>query len=229
MLAPGLLDACAVAGGAVAGALARYQIGRVASEKLAGTPWTGWHTAGINVSGSFLLGVVLGVPVPSAPSTPPISSPPSSASAAPPSNKGSWLQSLSPPSSRTRLCVGVGFCGSFTTFSTYSVDLVNMAAGGHTGRAALYVLTNNAGGLLAALAGVQLAKKVLFRSISKLIGESYARFKPCSFKTLSYRYKTRYPSHECDHDAELHQMLKSFVIIVINVLYIRSNFCGVKL
>jgi hypothetical protein len=49
------------------GALSRYQAGRMAAEYIASDPtrygkWTGWHTAGINVAGSFLLGGITATP-----------------------------------------------------------------------------------------------------------------------------------------------------------------------
>lgn len=55
--------------------------------------------------------------------------------------------------------LGVGFCGSFTTFSTYSVDVVNWLAEGKTHRALSYIATNNVGGILAAGCGMALVKK----------------------------------------------------------------------
>jgi fluoride exporter len=64
-------------------------------------------------------------------------------------------------SPRMKLCWGVGFCGSFTTFSTYSVDVVQWIAQGNVVRAAAYVLTNNVGGVVAAALGLVLVKKLL--------------------------------------------------------------------
>ena len=60
------------------------------------------------------------------------------------------MQGLSP---RTKLLLGVGFCGSFTTFSTFSVDVAKWIEAGQFGRAGGYVLVNNVGGILAAAAG----------------------------------------------------------------------------
>lgn len=127
-------DAAALGVGAFFGAYTRYQVGRVAAEKIAEHPkalgsWTAWHTSGINIMGSFLLGGI---------------------SQAPPSKV------MTP---RTKLMLGVGFCGSFTTFSTYSVDVVNWIAKGQTSTALKYVLTNNVGGIMAAAAGMALVKK----------------------------------------------------------------------
>eukprot|EP00578_Thalassiosira_sp_NH16_P025185 CAMPEP_0181088918 /NCGR_PEP_ID=MMETSP1071-20121207/7032_1 /TAXON_ID=35127 /ORGANISM="Thalassiosira sp., Strain NH16" /LENGTH=69 /DNA_ID=CAMNT_0023170845 /DNA_START=383 /DNA_END=592 /DNA_ORIENTATION=+ len=64
---------------------------------------------------------------------------------------------------RTRLMAGVGFCGSFTTFSTFSVDVVNMLGKGEMTRACSYVAANNAGGILMAFAGFNMAKRILGR------------------------------------------------------------------
>ena len=69
----------------------------------------------------------------------------------------SWTNGLSP---RAKLLLGVGFCGSFTTFSTYSVDIVTWLQNGQTNKAVSYVLANNVGGVLAATAGFLLVKKI---------------------------------------------------------------------
>ena len=105
-----------------------------------------WHTAGINIAGSFILGGVTGAPLAKK------QSPPSATRAAP------WMMpsGLSP---RAKLLLGVGFCGSFTTFSTFSVDIVTWFQNGQTTKAVSYVLTNNVGGVVAAAAGLVLVKK----------------------------------------------------------------------
>jgi fluoride exporter len=133
------MDAVALGTGAFCGALCRYQIGRLAGEKIAHNPtvlgtWTGWHTAGINIFGSFVLGGVSQAPAPPA------------------------IGGLSP---RSKLMLGVGFCGSFTTFSTYSVDVVQWILKGHAATALKYVVVNNVGSIGAAAAGMALVKKML--------------------------------------------------------------------
>ena len=135
-------DAVAIGLGAFLGAMSRYQAGRLAAEWIATDPnklarYQGWHTAGINVAGSFILGGVTGSPVVQSPS---------------PSKIG-----LTP---RAKLMLGVGFCGSFTTFSTFSVDVVSWLQQGKFGKAGAYIMTNNVGGFVAAAAGLMLVKKV---------------------------------------------------------------------
>ena len=62
---------------------------------------------------------------------------------------------------RTRLMAGVGFCGSFTTFSTFSVDIVGMLSKGEMVRALSYMALNNGGGIMAAFAGFNMAKRII--------------------------------------------------------------------
>jgi len=150
-------DATAVAAGAVIGALSRYQLGEAASAYIpkdtmrAGLQ--GWHTAGINIAGSFVLGGLAG--------TPTFSRPPATATAAiSPSTSISKAPSLQGLSPRAKLMLGVGFCGSFTTFSTFSVDVAKWITEGQIGKAGGYVLANNVGGIMAAAAGMVLMKKV---------------------------------------------------------------------
>lgn len=142
-------DVVAIGAGAVLGAMVRYQVGRLAAEYIASDPkrlghLTGWHTVAINVGGSFILGGVTGAPLVSSSSRP--------VSPKPPPSFGL--------TSRSKLMMGVGFCGSFTTFSTYSTDVVGWLMQGKTTKALTYVLANNIGGVAAAAAGLILVKKV---------------------------------------------------------------------
>ena len=154
-------DTVAIGVGAVCGALSRYQCGRLfgewiaAAETVTAAPnstrrahLAGWHTALINIGGSFVLGGVAAAP--SRADT-------SSTAAKAPFSSSSPAFGLTP---RLRLLLGVGFCGSFTTFSTYSVDVVTWLAQGHTGKALSYVMVNNVGGVVAAAAGMALVKKL---------------------------------------------------------------------
>ena len=68
---------------------------------------------------------------------------------------------LGPLSPELRGFVGVGFCGAFTTFSTYSVETLALLQQGAWGRAAGYSLGSVAVGLAAAAAGVALASRLL--------------------------------------------------------------------
>lgn len=136
-------DIAAVSVGAVAGAVSRYQLGNIATRIIAEdkrlSPLTGWHTAVINIFGSFILGSLAATPTLESSTTKPD------------------MKGISP---RMRLMAGVGFCGSFTTFSTFSVDIVGMLNSGNIGRAISYATVNNVGGIAAAFAGFNIAKRI---------------------------------------------------------------------
>ena len=110
-----------VAVGGVIGVLARFGITRLTPhhESLL------WATVGINVTGSFLLGLLVAEP---------------------------WL------SRDAREALGVGLLGGFTTFSTFSAQVVLDLEAGELGRAALYVVASVVGGIAAAAAGFALGR-----------------------------------------------------------------------
>jgi CrcB protein len=60
-----------------------------------------------------------------------------------------------------RIALTVGFCGGFTTFSTFSAELVSMAQEGRALRAAAYVLASLVLGVTATLLGLALGDRVL--------------------------------------------------------------------
>jgi len=62
--------------------------------------------------------------------------------------------------SATRLLVGVGVCGGFTTFSTFSVETLALVERGDVGRAGTYVAASVALGLLGAAAGLLIGRAV---------------------------------------------------------------------
>lgn len=59
-----------------------------------------------------------------------------------------------------RLLVAVGFCGAYTTFSSYSFETLKLFEGGHYSAAVMNFLANNLLALLAVLAGAALARAV---------------------------------------------------------------------
>ena len=58
------------------------------------------------------------------------------------------------------LLLGVGFCGGFTTFSTFSIDTLKLLETGKISQAAIYIFSNVAGAIFAAWIGIYLAKKL---------------------------------------------------------------------
>lgn len=61
-------------------------------------------------------------------------------------------------SPHTKLLLTTGFCGGFTTFSTFMQETATLAKDGHALAAAAYVSASLALGFAAVLAGQQLAK-----------------------------------------------------------------------
>lgn len=118
------MTALLVALGAAVGAPLRYLTDRWARARF-GNDFP-WGTLTVNVTGSFLLGVLTGAV---------------STGALP-----DWLPPL----------VGTGFCGALTTYSTFGHETVHLLTGGARRRALLNVVGNTAAGLAAAALGVVL-------------------------------------------------------------------------
>jgi CrcB protein len=87
-----------------------------------------WGTFAVNVLGSFVLGVVVGATV----------------------GGGAGA-------SRVELLVGTGFCGAFTTYSTFSYETLRLVEGGATLHGVLNVVGSMLCGLGAAFGGYALA------------------------------------------------------------------------
>lgn len=109
-----------VAAGGAVGASARYAVSLLTPTAPGAVPWP---TLGVNVVGSFALGLLTAV--------------------LPEGEAGE----------RLRLLVGVGALGGFTTFSTFSVEALALARGDQWIPAAGYVLGSVVTGLAAAAAG----------------------------------------------------------------------------
>jgi len=105
-----------------AGALCRYGIGTVV-----GVRSFPWSTLGINVAGSFLLGLLVEV-----------------------AGARGWSPDVVAP-------LGIGFLGAFTTFSTLAVETDVYLRSGRAGTALVYVVVSIGVGVAAAAAGYKVA------------------------------------------------------------------------
>ena len=74
---------------------------------------------------------------------------------------GVVLTVLPVPTSTPRLLLATGVCGGFTTFSTFSSEIVALAERGAVGRAATYAAASLFLGVVAIVAGALAARGVL--------------------------------------------------------------------
>ena len=108
-----------------AGAVARYLLDGLIQDRATGS--FPWGTFAINMTGSFLLGLLTGAALYHGfPSTP-------------------------------KIVLGTGFCGAYTTFSTWTFESVRLVEEGSTTEAFLNAGLSLAIGLAAAGAGLALA------------------------------------------------------------------------
>lgn len=111
----------------VLGTLLRFYLGRWVTARAAKRGRRfPWGTWIINLSGSWLLGILTSLHL----------------SGTIPD--WSWL------------ILGTGFCGAYTTFSTFGYEAVSLVESGHGTQAALYVLSSLGLGLVAVWSGMQL-------------------------------------------------------------------------
>lgn len=97
-----------------------------------------WTTLTINLLGSIALGVILSV-----------------------------VAADSTSAHRARAFAAVGFCGGFTTFSTWMVESVLLARDGDAGLGALYTVVSLVAGLVAVAVGVLGARAVAHRQMPR--------------------------------------------------------------
>jgi CrcB protein len=111
------------------GALARYGLGGYIANRF--TSAFPWETFIINISGSFIIGLLFVI----------------------------FTERLMPhPALRTSLMVG--FVGAYTTFSTFSLETIRLIQDGAVGLAAANVFASVAAGLLAVYVGIVIARAI---------------------------------------------------------------------
>lgn len=125
--------------GGAAGTNARYWLGVAINEWLTKDlpqgqqpPHFPWATFSINVLGSLLLGAFAAF----------------------------WLHHDGPSHKAWYLMLGVGFCGGYTTFSTFALETFDLLRHGQTGWAIAYVAASVVGAILAVAAAVLVTERV---------------------------------------------------------------------
>jgi CrcB protein len=117
--------------GGIAGTALRYYAEKALPHDGASWPW---GTFLINLCGAFILGGLL-------------------EALARLGDDSGWRQ-------RARLCAGTGFCGAFTTYSTFALEITLLGRHGHLGIAVGYGLLSVVGGVLTAWTGIVLMSNV---------------------------------------------------------------------
>jgi CrcB protein len=115
------------------GAMARFGISQGLSDLWGRT--LPYGTFVVNLSGSFLIGVVMAV----------------------------LIERVADPV--WRLLLVTGFLGGYTTFSSYSFELVTMLLSGRLGWAAAYLVASNILGVAGCLAGTVVGRALLMRGV----------------------------------------------------------------
>lgn len=123
-----MLNVLLVAGGGALGSAARYLLNGLVQSRLG--PHFPWGTLMINVTGSLLIGFVLG------------------------------LFQSGEISSEARLFFAVGILGGYTTFSTFSHDTLGLLANGAFGPVLLNTIGQVVAGLVAVYLGVGIARSL---------------------------------------------------------------------
>lgn len=116
----------AIGGGGALGTLARFGVERAMSPATQGFPW---GTFTVNITGSFILAVVVTLVADHLP-------------------EDRWLRPF----------VAVGFCGGFTTFSTFALQIDQQARYRHLGSASAYLTASVVVGIGAAMLGSALVR-----------------------------------------------------------------------
>lgn len=111
--------------GGIAGTALRYYTEKLIPHDGASWPWA---TFLINLSGAFVLGGLL-------------------EGLTRFGDDSGWRR-------RARLCAGTGFCGSFTTYSTFALEIVLLGRHGHFGTAISYGVLSVVGGVITAWLGI---------------------------------------------------------------------------
>lgn len=124
-----------IAVGGALGSLARWGLGEAFATGRGGFPWA---TFAENVTGGFVLGVLM-----------------------------VFVIDVWPPSRHVRPFFGVGVLGGFTTFSTYVLDTRTLIAAHHELLAATYLFATLAAGLAAVWLGIAVARLVIARAIRR--------------------------------------------------------------
>jgi CrcB protein len=75
-----------------------------------------------------------------------------------------WFFTIAIPGKITpqlRLAMGTGFTGAFTTFSTFTLDIVRLSEAGMWGKAVVYLVVSLSAGLLLCALGMKLGQRML--------------------------------------------------------------------
>ena len=132
-----------IAAGGALGGLARYA---VAAAWPVGPGAFPWSTLTVNITGSFLLGMLMVL-----------------------------VLEVWRPTRYVRLVLGVGLLGAYTTFSTLAVEADLLTGSGHVGTAAGYLLVSAAGGLAALWAGRAAVRGLASAAVRRRPGEAHEK------------------------------------------------------